>query len=271
MQLKIQRSQRLGGVLAKTVVFCLDVRAEYANDEVSNIARYRLGSEVIYNSRAAQQHLQNAGRKLDRASDLASGMKNQMSGLAGGLYSMALAKMNLSISVASLARGHHIECKDLAELAEAEAAVMQACRNLRDYLCLAATFNGSTILVDFSTPEEETHVAMGERVYSPPVASTTAQLPAPPIIEAEYEDVAGGLQIPPDILAQAQFASTSDFVSELGRTAKRFYEREPTLVWIGAAVLTAVTIAWLSDSMAVTLFFVSLIVPGGLAVLLLRR
>ena len=46
MQLKLQRSQRMGGVLAGTVVFCLDVRADYTADERDNINKYKLGGQV---------------------------------------------------------------------------------------------------------------------------------------------------------------------------------------------------------------------------------
>jgi hypothetical protein len=56
MQLKIQRSQRTGGVLGKTVIFCLDVRADYSSAEQDNIRKYKLGSEIIYSSRTAQKH-----------------------------------------------------------------------------------------------------------------------------------------------------------------------------------------------------------------------
>ena len=48
MQLKLQRSQRMGGAFGTKVLFCLDVRAEYAPTEHANIRKYKLGSEVIY-------------------------------------------------------------------------------------------------------------------------------------------------------------------------------------------------------------------------------
>ena len=69
MQLKIQRSQRMGGLVGGTVVFCLDVRADYAREEAANIAKYKLGREVIYSSRAAQRHFANAGAHLDRTQE----------------------------------------------------------------------------------------------------------------------------------------------------------------------------------------------------------
>jgi len=48
MQLKLQRTQRLGGAFGNKVLFCLDARADYAPAEQANIRKYKLGSEVIY-------------------------------------------------------------------------------------------------------------------------------------------------------------------------------------------------------------------------------
>ncbi len=186
MQLKIQRSQRMGGMVGNTVHFCLDVRADYAPDEAANISKYKIGRELVYSSRAAQRHATKAGDRLDQASDMKAGFKGQMTGLVGGIYSLAMAKMNLNISIASLGKGHHIECKDLPELMEAEEAVMQACRNVRDYLGLAATFNGSTILVDFTGKDEQVHTAMGGEVYAQAPLSLSSGNPA--VIDAEFED-----------------------------------------------------------------------------------
>src|SRR6185437_3160326 len=81
-------------------------------------------------------------------------------GLAKGVAALALAKLHLNISIDSLGRGHHIECKDLDELIEAEDAVMTACRSLKAYLALASTFNGSIILIDFDQGEQQ-HISQG--------------------------------------------------------------------------------------------------------------
>lgn len=141
MQLKIQRSQRAGGIVSNTVIFCLDVRADYSPEEQDNVRKYRLGSQVIYNSQAARRHLDHAGAQLDRTKSGSVG--ERMSGLARGVFSTALAKMSLNISIASLGRGHHIECKDLEELLEAEETVRTACKNVTRYLEAATTFDGS--------------------------------------------------------------------------------------------------------------------------------
>jgi hypothetical protein len=128
MQMKIQRSQRMRGVVGNTVFFCLDVRAEYSSEERDNIRKYKLGPQVVYNSRAARKHIDRAGDQFDRTQE--RDLKGQVAGLARGAFSLALAKMSLNISIASLERGHHIECKDLDELLEAEDAVRHACKSV---------------------------------------------------------------------------------------------------------------------------------------------
>lgn len=175
MQLKIQRSQRTGGVISSTVFFVLDVRADYSRTEQDNISKYKLGKQVIYNSRASQKHLDNATSRND----------GSMSGITKGLVSLAMAKMNLNISIDSLGNGQHIECKDLEELLEAEEAVMLACRNVKQFLDVAATFDGRTILIDYDK-EEKVHQSSGMPDLSRHAPSLPAPPPAPPIlIEAQ--------------------------------------------------------------------------------------
>ena len=61
---------------------------------------------------------------------------------------LVLAKMGLSITVASLQKGHQIMCADLAELLDCENAIVEACKNVRGYLEAAETFDGREIVVD---------------------------------------------------------------------------------------------------------------------------
>jgi hypothetical protein len=157
MQLKLQRSQRTRGVTASTVFFCLDVRADYTPEEKSNINKFRLGPQVIYSSRAAQKHLEAAGAHLDRTQEGPTG--NRMMGLVRGATSLAMANMQLSISIASLGRGHHVECKDLEELLESEDTIRTACKNLTRFLEVASTFDGSELVVEYVNGEEKVHVA----------------------------------------------------------------------------------------------------------------
>lgn len=138
MQILVKRSQGTAGFTGKTVLFCSDIRAEYTEDERANINRYGLGGEVIYNSRAAADHLERMGQQVDGSA----------MGLFKGLGSLALAKMNLTITIASLQKGQHIECKDLSELIDCENTIVTACKELKGFLEIASTFDGREIVVD---------------------------------------------------------------------------------------------------------------------------
>jgi hypothetical protein len=155
MQLKIQRSQR--NALTGKVLFCVDIRAEYAADERTNINRYALGGQVIYNSQSARRHLEHAGAHIDRTQEGTA--RERASGLARGALSLAMAKMSLNVTIASLGRGHHIECKELPEMLEAEETVRNACKDLTRYLDAAATFDGSETIVEYINGEERVHIA----------------------------------------------------------------------------------------------------------------
>jgi len=231
MQLKFQRSQRVGGVLGKTVIFCLDVRAEYSPTEAANIAKYKLGGEVVYNSQAAKRHLENMNRHLSRVDNDSAWEKG--AGLARGVASLALATMNLNISIASLGRGHHIECKDLPELLDAEKTLMDACRDLKQFLAAAATFNGSVILVDFDDGEK-IHISQGAlelealpapslRASAPPSASTYQPQDSP----LSYDGLS------PTDLAQMQFGNTEDlFAALFGENINQFRTNNPWTFWL---------------------------------------
>jgi len=138
MQIKITRSQRKGGIMGGKIIFMLDMRAEYTEKERETINKYNLGGEVIYNSADAQKHLEDAGNKL------ADGK------ILGGFVSVAMARMKLNITILSLKEGVHIECKDLAELLEAEKTVREACQNLVGYLSVAQSFDGRVDVVEIN-------------------------------------------------------------------------------------------------------------------------
>jgi hypothetical protein len=145
MQLKIRRSQRDAGMLSSSVMFSLDARVEFSPEERSNILRYGLSGQVIYNSDAQK-------RLLDKSASQRDGS------FGGGLRSfatLALAAVKMNITIASLERGQRIECKSMDELLGAEEAIMQACENLKGYLALAQTFDGREVLIDFSSNEPQ--------------------------------------------------------------------------------------------------------------------
>ena len=169
MQLKIRRSQRDGGVISKTAIFCLDARVEFTGEEKRHITRYKLGKEVIYNSEAAKRHLEKGD------ANLGSGAVGNLKALG----SFVMARLNLNISIDSLERGQHVECKSLEELMGAEEAIMTACQNLKGYLDLAATFDGREVLFDFATGLAEP-VAMAI-APSPALVVDPPALPPPPL------------------------------------------------------------------------------------------
>src|SRR5690348_1688183 len=100
MQLKIQRSQRAAALSGK-VIFCLDARIFLTAEEQANVNKYRLGSEVIYNSEASKKQLDAAAQAHAQGSYFKS------------LGRLAMVAMNLNITINSLQRGQHIECKDM--------------------------------------------------------------------------------------------------------------------------------------------------------------
>jgi hypothetical protein len=132
MQLVIRRSQKTTGMISKSVSFVLDARVDLSNEEGSAVKKYALGSQVLYNSANAKQY-------LDKA---------QGSGFLGAVANVAMAKMSLNISIDSLTKGQHIECKDLDELLGAEEAIRNACQSIRTYIDVAQTFDGREIVVD---------------------------------------------------------------------------------------------------------------------------
>ena len=144
MQLKLVRSQRESGVISKSVIFCLDARVQLTAEEQASINKYKLGGQVIYNSEASKRHLD------AHQGALASGTAG---GIAKSFVSLAMAALNLNITINGLQNGQHIECKSLDELLAAEAALMEACTNLRAFLDTAATFDGREVLIDFNGKE----------------------------------------------------------------------------------------------------------------------
>lgn len=162
MQLKLRRSQRESGIVSKTAVFCLDARADLDVREQHDLARYKLYDQVIYNSEAAKRHLDKGATATDSGT---------ATGLLKGVMHLALSSLRLNITIRNLERGHHIECKSLEELLAAEEAIMEACQNLRVFLDIAATFDGSEVVIDFSTgkPQAVAQAHRPEPILAPPL------------------------------------------------------------------------------------------------------
>ena len=139
MRLFFRRSQRTGGVFASTPVFALDARIELDIEERQLIQKYHLNKEVLYSSDDAQRHAAGVNDALNQ-----SGVR----GLAKAALSSARLALSLRCTVDSLVKGQHIECKDVAELIAAEAAITEAAHTLKGYLEAAVSFDGREELVE---------------------------------------------------------------------------------------------------------------------------
>ena len=154
--LKLKRSQR-EGMLGK-VIFILDARMELSPDDAALVKKYRLGERVVYESEARKKHAEatkmHAASTADHPSLLASPEKQAM-GAAKSLYrvaragvSAAMTALSLRITIDSLSKGVHVECKSLEEMHEAENAIVEAARNLKGYLANATGFDGREEIIE---------------------------------------------------------------------------------------------------------------------------
>lgn len=201
MQLKLKRSQKTGGVMTINVIFCLDARIEFTPSEAQDISRYKLASQVIYNSEASKRLLDKSAAQQDGSTV----------GSLKALATLAMVGLKLNISIASLQRGQHIECKSLDELMGAEEAIMEACQNLKGYLHAASAFDGREILIDFNN-DEPTIVAQ----TTTPNPQIIAPAPAPVLTYAapqEYHeaDAAPGAAYPEYVAQPETFGLPFDW------------------------------------------------------------
>lgn len=147
MQLKLKRAQREGGMIGKKIIFALDARADLSNEEKDLVKKYGLGALVVYDSAARRKHAESAVGHADSSIGASTGAS--MFRLGRAYASMAMSALSLRVTVDSLTRGQHIECKDLDELLGAEAAIIEACKSLKGYLETAVTFDGREEVVEF--------------------------------------------------------------------------------------------------------------------------
>jgi hypothetical protein len=162
MQLKITRSQRETGMMSKTAIFCIDARVQFTPQEKHSVTRYKLQNQIIYDSEATKAMLARSdasrGRGIEYSGEIGGILGSVASSAFSGAKSLAfaaLAATKLSITIGSLERGQHVECKNLDELIGAEEAIMQACTTLKGYLDTAATFDGGDVLYDYATGSPE--------------------------------------------------------------------------------------------------------------------
>jgi hypothetical protein len=141
------------------MIFALDARMEVPPAERDLIERYRLGRLVIYDSAARQRHAETMKERLESTKQfpgMGESIEKQFLGIGKNLVRLGLAgvsaaraSMSLRITVYSLIKGEHVECRDMDELLGAEQAIVEAAENLRAYLDTAATFDGRETVVEF--------------------------------------------------------------------------------------------------------------------------
>ena len=244
MQLKIKRSQREGGVISKNVIFCLDARVEFTQAEADNIRRYKLHNEVLYNSEASK-------RLLDKGSAAHDG---SVGGNLKNLAFTAMAAMRLNITVTSLQRGQHIECKSLDELLGAEEAIMIACQNLRGYLDTAATFDGREVVVSFA--DDGPRAIAQAAAPAPALVIETLSAAPQPALTHEPAPVMQDVTLAPaapDAVAEPAFYEpepqvTSAYAPSYGQVSSGFFsdgtdgEKERRVIGIVAAIIAGLVI-----------------------------
>ncbi|HEV2817641.1 MAG TPA: hypothetical protein VGW40_10540 [Allosphingosinicella sp.] len=107
------------------VVFSLEVRADLSEEERSNIAKYKLGDTMLY-----QSH-----EMVDRGS-----------GLLGAASRLAFKMLTINVSVNDLASGKRIEVKDIVEMLAVEEQIKQAAQTFSQVLHAAANFGGEEVI-----------------------------------------------------------------------------------------------------------------------------
>jgi hypothetical protein len=148
--LRLKRSQKTSTM--GNIIYMLDARIDASQETLDLIYRHSLGGRLIYESEARQKHAANAQGHLANtrggpsllapASEQAMGAAKTMWKLGRAAVSAVRASLALRITVNSLLSGVHVECKDMEELLEAEAAIREAKENLEGFIETAKTFDG---------------------------------------------------------------------------------------------------------------------------------
>jgi len=156
MALKLNRGQRPGAL--GRVIFTLDARIDVSADNRALITKYKLGNRIIYDSANRRAYTDATMDHLEKSRDNTSifdspgrqawGAGKTFFRLGRAAISATAAALSLRITVNSLMKGVHVECKDMVELLEAEAAIVEAGQNLKAEIDAATTFTGQEHVID---------------------------------------------------------------------------------------------------------------------------
>ena len=131
MKLILQRSQKSGMMGVGKITFGLDARAQLTGEEAGYVKTYKMGKEVLYHKAKISADAQMSDRFL---------------GFAGLAATFAARALDLTITVDSLVKGQHIDCKDIIEMRAAEEQLKEACGVFKEVLESAAHFEGEEVI-----------------------------------------------------------------------------------------------------------------------------
>ena len=124
MKLLLRRNQKTG-MLSSKITFTLDVRAELTPAEQDAVRKYKMSETMLY-------------QKME--------MTERGSGLLGVASRLAFKMINITVSVADLVNGKHIECKDIVEMRAVEEQIKEASQTFKAVLETAMHFGGEELI-----------------------------------------------------------------------------------------------------------------------------
>ena len=157
MFLTIKKSQTTS--LLGRVIFMIDARMEVAAEERRLVGKYGLGDLLVYSSTGSDKQLAAMKARTESTKvhpgfwarareELVDAFRTLLTlSMAGAHATMAV--YDLKITAGKLLRGVHIHCTDMDEVIVAKNAIVQAGKNLRKYLDVAESFDGSEEIHEF--------------------------------------------------------------------------------------------------------------------------
>ena len=144
MQLKVTRSLKEGGIISKSTIFCLDVRAAFTEEVTAMLNRFKWGGMVLYDSEVEQ------GTKLSSSDSFRD---------AWAKGRASAGRLKIRITPDSLRQGHRFENADLAEVSFGLDAIRDACRNLQRYFENAKPYDGREAILEFTSDDKTMVIA----------------------------------------------------------------------------------------------------------------
>lgn len=123
MELLVRRGQK-SGMLSSKITFTLDAKARLTEAEAEHVLKYKMSDTLLYQE---------------------SEIVDPGSGLLGLASRAAFTALNTKVTVGTLMRGIHLECKDVVELLGVEERLVEASELFKQVLDAASTFGGEEV------------------------------------------------------------------------------------------------------------------------------